>query len=208
VGARHTLPPGPACLVAEARGAAGRAAQADEAADDLRLVERVRAGDTEAFGSLVKRYSKRALSVAYRVLEHPEDAEDLVQDTFLVALEKIDTFRADRAFAPWLFRILINRGLNARKARSVRRTSEIPADTPALGGTPEKMTERAELRERVAAALAEMAEPRRTIVKLFELEGYSGPEIAEMLGLATGTIRWHLFHARSTLREILDAYAR
>jgi RNA polymerase sigma-70 factor (ECF subfamily) len=191
--------------VAEARRPS--AAHEADAADDLRLVERVRAGDNEAFGLLVRRYSKRALSVAYRVLEHPEDAEDLVQDTFLVALEKIDTFRADRAFAPWLFRILINRGLNARKARWVRRTSEIPADAPAAGGTPEKHTERLELRERVSAALAEMAEPRRTIVKLYELEGFSGPEIAEMLGLATGTIRWHLFHARSTLRDLLEAYA-
>jgi RNA polymerase sigma-70 factor (ECF subfamily) len=191
--------------VGEPRG--GREAHGSDADDDLRLVERVRAGETEAFGLLVRRYSKRALSVAYRVLEHPEDAEDLVQDTFLVALEKIDTFRADRAFAPWLFRILINRGLNARKARWVRRTSEIPADVPAAGGTPEKHAERLELRERVAAALAAMAEPRRTIVKLYELEGFSGPEIAEMLGLATGTIRWHLFHARGALRDLLQQYA-
>ncbi|MDB4951809.1 MAG: polymerase sigma factor, sigma-70 family [Gemmatimonadetes bacterium] len=182
-------------------------AQPPEGPDDLLLVERVRAGDTEAFGTLARRYSRRALSVAYRVLEHPEDAEDLVQDAFMVALEKIDTFRADRAFAPWFFRILINRALNARKARWVRRTSEIPADAPAGGGTPEREAERAELRERVAAALAVMAEPRRTIVKLYELEGFSGPEIAEILDLATGTVRWHLFHARSALREALGSYA-
>jgi RNA polymerase sigma-70 factor, ECF subfamily len=194
-------------LVAEAPPRAARATAQAEEPDDLALVARLKDGDTEAFGVLVRRYSRRALSVAYRVLEHPEDAEDLVQDTFVVVLEKIDTFRADRSFAPWFFRILINRALNARKARWVRRTSEIPQDAPASGGTPETQAARAELRERISAALADMSEPRRTIVKLYELEGFSGPEIAEILEIAPGTVRWHLFHARSALREALGSYA-
>jgi RNA polymerase sigma-70 factor (ECF subfamily) len=194
-------------LVAEPPTRRTAAAAEAEEPDDLALVQRVRDGDTEAFGVLARRYSRRALSVAYRVLEHPEDAEDLVQDTFLVVLEKIDTFRADRSFAPWFFRILINRALNARKARWVRRTSEIPADAPAAGGSPETLAARAELRQRITGALAGMPEPRRTIVKLYELEGFSGPEIAEILDLAAGTVRWHLFHARSALRDALGSYA-
>ncbi|HET6233300.1 MAG TPA: sigma-70 family RNA polymerase sigma factor [Longimicrobiaceae bacterium] len=178
----------------------------DDDADDLRLVERVRAGDTEAFGLLVRRYSRRALSVAYRILDHPEDAEDLVQDAFIAALEKIDTLRGDRRFAPWFFRILINRGLNARKARWVRRTDEIPAHVTSPGVTPETHSARAELSAGVAVALAALPEPRRTIVKLFELEGFSGPEIAEILGLSPGTVRWHLFQARGALRETLGLF--
>ena len=96
--------------------------------EDTELVERVRAGDFEAFDVLVNRHMKRAYSVAYRLLGQREDAEDLVQDAFMVALEKIDTFQAGRSFSPWFYRILVNRGLNSRKSRSLRRMEALPAE--------------------------------------------------------------------------------
>jgi len=183
--------------------------EADPAApDDAALVERVRAGDAAAFDLLVSRHLRRAFSVAYRLLGQREDAEDLVQDAFLAALEKIDTFQTGRSFGPWFYRILVNRGLNARKARSLRRMEAIPMDAAAQVLSPLRETEQAELREHLAGALAELPERQQTIVRLFELEGFTSTEIAEILELSDGTVRWHLHQARQRLRESLAPFAR
>ncbi len=187
---------------------AGPASSAPVAEDESALVERVRHGDAGAFDALVTRYMRRAFAVAYRLLGNREDAEDLVQETFLAVLQKIDAFQPGRAFSPWFFRILVNRGLNARKARAVRTTEEIPDGTAAGGCSPERSAERAELRGRLFAAMARLPERQRVIVELFELEGFAGPEIAEILEISDGTVRWHLHEARQALRRELAAYDR
>lgn len=176
--------------------------------DEAELVERVRGGDGRAFDTLVTRYMRRAFSVAFRVLGQREDAEDLVQDTFLVVLQRIDTFEPGRAFAPWFFRILVNRGLNARKARALRAVDEIPETASSAGPSPEREAERAELRDRLHTALAALPERQRLVVELFELEGFPGPEIAEILEISDGTVRWHLHEARKALRKTLAPYER
>src|SRR5205814_5004686 len=90
----------------------------------IRLVQ---AGDAEAFDLLVRRYMRSAFAVAYRVLGHREDAEDVVQEAFLAALANIRSFDTSRRFGPWLYRIVVTRGLNFRKSRS-RRTTDALAD--------------------------------------------------------------------------------
>ena len=180
---------------------------AAEVADE-ELVERVRVGDFAAYDTLVARHMRSAFAIAYRVLGQREDAEDLVQDAFMVALEKIDTFRDGHRFAPWFFRILVNRGLNARKARSLRQMDALPTELSTREPTPHVEAERSQLRERIEAAVAVLPERQRTIVKLFELEGFSSPEIADMLELSDGTVRWHLHQARQTLRQALAPFAR
>lgn len=177
-------------------------------ATDEELAERVRRGDSVAFDALVGRHMRRAFSVAYRILGQREDAEDLVQDAFVVALEKIETFQAGRAFGPWFYRILINRGLNTRKSRSRRRTEQIPADSSSTAPSPLRETEREELRRRLAAAVGGLPERQQTIVQLCELEGFTSPEIAEMLEISDGTVRWHLHQARQALRVALAPFAR
>lgn len=174
--------------------------------DEARLVERVRRGDTQAFDELVRRYMRRAFSVAYRILGHREDAEDLVQDSFMAALERIDTFEPGRPFAPWFFRIVVNRGLNARKSRALRSTDELPETVPARALSPERSAEQAQLKEALATAMSALPEKQRAIVQLFELEGFSGPEIAEILDMADGTVRWHLHEARRALRSALSRF--
>jgi RNA polymerase sigma-70 factor, ECF subfamily len=183
-------------------------APAQSADDEAVLVERVRAGDAAAFEVLVNRYLRRAFSVAYRLLGQKEDAEDLVQEAFMAVLQRIDTFQAGRPFAPWFFRILVNRGLNARKARSLRAVDDIPDTAAHHGPSPEREAERTELGERLRAAMERLPERQRTIVQLFDLEGMAGPEIAEILEISDGTVRWHLHEARKTLRQALAPYAR
>ena len=176
--------------------------------DEPALAERVRAGDAAAFETLVGRYMRRAFAVAYRLLGQKEDAEDLVQEAFMAVLQRIGTFEPGRPFAPWFFRILVNRGLNARKARSLRAVDEIPDGTAARGPTPEREAERTELRERLRRAMDALPERQRVIVELFELEGFAGPEIAEILEISDGTVRWHLHEARKTLKKALAPYER
>lgn len=194
-------------VVAVVAEGASRASPAGEL-DEVELVERVRAGDAAAFDLLVSRHLKRAFSVAYRLLGQREDAEDLVQEAFLTVLEKIDTFQHGRSFGPWFYRILVNRGLNARKSRALRVMSVIPPETAAPGRSPLSDAERAELRDGLAAAMAELPERQRTVVQLFDLEGFSSQEIAEILDLSDGTVRWHLHQARQRLRETLARFAR
>ena len=183
--------------------AAGQAERSDS-----ELVDAVRAGELTAFDALVTRHARRAFSVAYRVMGKPEDAEDLVQDAFIAALVKIDTFDATRSFEAWFYRILVNRGLDLRKARTRRQADEIPECSASSGPSPLELLEKSELQEDLARALAGLPPSQRLVFQLYDLEGFSGPEIAEMLELPDGTARWHLHQARRALRDALSHHSR
>jgi RNA polymerase sigma-70 factor (ECF subfamily) len=181
---------------------AARAA-AHETAQDALLIERVRRGDAEAFGELVQRHSRRAFSIAYRLLQQREDAEDVVQDAFIRALEHMHTLERGRPFRPWFHRIVVNHALNFRRSRSIRTTEAIPVDTRALGALPDRDAERAALRDRLTIALEQLPEKQRTIVQLADLEEFTSGEIAAIMDMPDGTVRWHLHQARRTLRQAL-----
>jgi RNA polymerase sigma-70 factor (ECF subfamily) len=171
---------------------------------DAQLAKQVQRGDAAAFNTLVVRHMRRAHGVALRLLGQTEDAEDLVQDAFLAALQKIDSFDAERDFAPWFYRILVNRCLNARKSRSRRSTVDLPGEVASPIASPLLETERSELRLQLKRALARLPERQRIIVTMFDLEGFSSPEIADVLEISDGTVRWHLHQARRALRLELE----
>jgi RNA polymerase sigma-70 factor (ECF subfamily) len=173
-------------------------------ARETAAIARVQDGDTAAFDLLVRRYMRPAFAVAYRVLGHREDAEDVVQEAFLAALAAIGSFDTSRRFGPWLYRIVVTRGLNFRKSRS-RRTTEALEDAGVASAAPGPAVdaERAGLQATVAAALERLPERQRMVVQLFELDGFSGAEIAAMLGVSPGTVRWYLHEARQALRGML-----
>src|SRR5687767_2574838 len=134
------------------------AAAASAEPTDAQLAQRVQRGDAAAFDTLVTRHMRRAFGVALRLLGQAEDAEDLVQDAFVAALQKIDTFDSQRDFAPWFYRILVNRCLNARKARARRTTVDLPAEVAASGASPLVETERSELRFHLTRAMEQLPE--------------------------------------------------
>ena len=173
-------------------------------AREAAAIARVQDGDPAAFDLLVRRYMRPAFAVAYRVLGHREDAEDVVQEAFLAALAGIGSFDTSRRFGPWLYRIVVTRGLNFRKSRS-RRATEALEDGGVASAAPGPAVdaERAGLRATVAAALERLPERQRMVVQLFELDGFSGAEIAAMLGVSPGTVRWYLHEARQALRGLL-----
>jgi RNA polymerase sigma-70 factor, ECF subfamily len=175
------------------------------AAQDALLVERVRRGDGAAFGELVTRHMRRAFSIAYRILEHREDAEDVVQDACIRALEHIATLEKGRPFRPWFHRIVVNRALNVRRSRTLRATHAIPDNVPAATAAADSAAEQGMLRRHLREALDCLPERQRLIVQLADLEELSSAEIGAILDIADGTVRWHLHQARRTLREELAA---
>ena len=171
-------------------------------AEESDLVRRVQRGDSAAYDVLVRRYIRRAFTVAFRLLGHREDAEDLVQETFLILLRQIDDFELGRPFGPWMYRILINRGLNARKARALRRTETLPDDVVGAEAA-DTAVERAEVRARFRTALDALPPRQRVVIELIELDGFSRGEVADALAISEATVRWHVHDAWRTLRRVL-----
>jgi RNA polymerase sigma-70 factor (ECF subfamily) len=174
-------------------------------ADEPSLVAQVCGGDTRAFSTLVERYWDQAFGIAYGFLQQPEDSEDLVQDAFLRALERIDSLGIGSPFGPWFYRLLVNAALNRRKYLARRRTEAVPATAPSLD-SPAADSERAELRRRLWAALKSLPQDLETVVVLHDLEGFKHGEIARVLGIPEGTCRSHLSKARRLLRAQLGDY--
>jgi RNA polymerase sigma-70 factor (ECF subfamily) len=180
----------------------------DEAQSERELIVRVRAGDRSAFGAVVERHIARALALGLRLLHHREDAEDLVQDAFLSALEHIDAFDPARPFWPWLSRIIVNRGLDLAAARSVRITEAIPDTVSDSHGSPADFAERRDILARFRHELALLPTRQQLVVRLVELDGYDVAEIAELLGSSPSTVRWHLHMGRQRLRAALAPFRR
>jgi RNA polymerase sigma-70 factor (ECF subfamily) len=170
---------------------------------DRDLLERVRSGERDAFGSIVGRYLPRAMALAMRLLRHREDAEDLVQDAFLAALQHIDSFDLARPFWPWLSRIIVNRGLDLTASRSTRSADSLGDEVSDPRPTPGDFVEQEEVREEFQRTLVALPARRRLVVQLFEVDGFSVAEIAKLLDSSPATIRWHLHVARRQLRTAL-----
>jgi RNA polymerase sigma-70 factor, ECF subfamily len=178
-------------------------AETNEAARDMRLVARTRRGDMQAYGELVRRHMQRAFSIAYSILRHREDAEDVVQEAFIRTLERIEQIDEGRAFHPWLHRIVVNRAISYHRARALRATNPLPDDMRATGPMPDHEAERSELRDRLLRAVDALPEQQRTIVLLSDVEEMNSTEIAEILEIQPGTVRYHLHHGRRALRAAL-----
>jgi RNA polymerase sigma-70 factor (ECF subfamily) len=180
----------------------------DPAPTDARLVEAAQQGDRDAFGDLVSRYQDRLFNTLLRIAGSREDAADAVQDAFVQAYVKLDSFRGDAQFFTWLYRIAMNVALSRRRRR--RPTTSLEAAKSAAGEEPMDAApgphdrlladERA---RQVHSALADLGEGHRKILVLREIEGCSYEVIADILELPVGTVRSRLFRARMQLRDKL-----
>jgi RNA polymerase sigma-70 factor (ECF subfamily) len=181
----------------------GGGARIPDGADDAALALRAQAGDRTAFGKLVERYADQARRVARAVLQDPDDADDAAQDAFLAALVKLDQYDPSRPFGPWLLRIAANAATDRRRRRTVRRADALDQELVGGGPQPDTVAERQVFLGRLRQALSELPERRRLAVVLFDVEGYSHAEIAEILGMPEGTVRSEVFHGRRRLRTLL-----
>ena len=175
-----------------------------EQVPDTELVLRARAGDGPAFGALVDRHMRAVYVVALSVTGRHDDADDASQEAFMVALERLEECRSPDRFAGWLMTIVRNRSRNLVRREVLRRTEAVPAGASAKGPTPERVFEQVELEETLTRALGELPEVQRKIVLLHDLEGWKHREIAQQLGIPSGTVRSHLHLARKALKQDLS----
>jgi len=176
-------------------------------------VERARSGDSDAFRLLVEQHSRAIFRLAFRMTGNEQDAEDVVQETFLRAYKQLDRYEARSSFATWLFRIASNYSLDLirmRKRHEDRRergTDEerdilqsIPMDTPG----PDRITYGSQVRERVNAALDELSPQERAAFVLRHFEGQSIEEIGAALGTGSNATKHSIFRAVQKLRKTLE----
>lgn len=184
--------------------------------NDLQLLEQARRGDFSAVEAIVARYERRIFALAYQILGHTQDAEEVVQQTFLSLVEHLNDFRGDSAFATWLLRIATNNALGLLRKKSVRTAAPLgdgnrddddglpfPQFIAQWRETPEEIASRRETQELLRAALEELDDKYRLVFVLRDVEGMSTAETAEILALSESNVKVRLLRARLMLREKL-----
>jgi RNA polymerase sigma-70 factor (ECF subfamily) len=175
---------------------------------DQVLVRRTRAGEVEAFGDLVRRYQQSVFGVCYRLLGERTVAEDLAQEAFIRAFQRLESFDDTRPFGPWMRRLAANLCLNhldARRQALVLLDDEQDADLEAEPvGDPVAAREAAEQSEALRAALLSLPPHYRAVVELRHFQELSYGEIAETLKLPVSDVKSHLFRARKLLAQRLE----
>ena len=177
--------------------------KASRQSQDLELTRRSQAGDTEAFGELVSKYSTKIFSMVYCIVGNESDAWDLAQEGFLKAWRSIHRFEARSSFYTWLYSITMNLTIDSLRRKGGRQEVELDDAMPSFLPGPRVNCERAEIREQINAALAELSPEHRAVVVLKEVEELQYHEIAQVLNLSMGTVMSRLFYARKKLQSML-----
>ena len=176
--------------------------------DDAHLIDEALAGKSTAFGELVSRYQDRLYNTIVHVTGSSDDAYDVVQEAFVQAYVKLETFHRESAFFTWLYRIAFNAAISRRRrekpVQSVDQAREASGEEPVSRDSgPAGRLERQERVSQVQRALATLSEEHRSVLVLREMDGCDYETIAEMLDLPVGTVRSRLHRARMQLREEL-----
>jgi RNA polymerase sigma-70 factor (ECF subfamily) len=190
---------------------------AAEVHPDVALVERARAGDVAAFEKLVRQYDRQVFRIAQHIVQNREDAEDVVQDAFLKAYEKLDQFQGNSKFYTWLVRIAVNEALmRLRKRRTGRMVSidedveteegSVPRDLAEWRPDPEAQYGQSEMADILRKTIQGLPPGFRVVFALRDVEGLSTEETAETLGLSIPAVKSRLLRARLQLRERLSRY--
>jgi RNA polymerase sigma-70 factor (ECF subfamily) len=193
------------------------AAEQIEQHPDVALVERVRGGDDAAYDTLVHKYERQVFRIAQHITQNREDAEDVMQDAFLKAYQKLDQFQGNSKFYTWLVRIAVNESLMRLRKRRSGKLVSIDEDIETDEGTvhrdladwapdPEQNYSQAELAEILRKTIQGLPPGFRVVFVLRDVEGLSTEEAAETLGLSVPAVKSRLLRARLQLRERLSRY--
>ena len=182
---------------------------------DVALVERVRAGDISAYDTLVRKYERQIFRIAQHITQNREDAEDVMQDAFLKAYEKLDQFQGNSKFYTWLVRIAVNESLmRLRKRRTGKMVSmdedvateqgSVPRDFADWAPNPEQNYNQSELAEILRKTIQGLPQGFRVVFVLRDVDGLSTEETAEALGISVPAVKSRLLRGRLKLREMLS----
>lgn len=175
------------------------------------LIREALEGHTSSYGELVERFQERLYSAMLHIVGSHDEAEDVVQDTFVQAYIKLDTFQGNSQFFTWLYRIGFNNALS--RGRRKRNQVSLEQSRDASGSDPEDRVEppderllRSERIAQVHAALGQLSDEHRAILVLREMQDTSYEDIAEILEINIGTVRSRLSRARLQLKQHLEAF--
>ena len=185
--------------------------------DETLLLSQAREGDTQAFGELVRRYESKIFRLAQHITQNREDAEDVLQETFLKAYEHLDQFQGNSKFYTWVVRIAVNQALMKLRRRktdksvSLDETIDTGEDTvtreiAAWDEDPEQRFSREELGEILNSSIDGLAPTYRSVFLLRDVDDLSTEETAEALGISVPAVKSRLLRARLQLREKLTRY--
>ena len=183
--------------------------------DVLKYVRRSLSGDAKAFEWIIRKYQKRIYFTALQVVMNQEDADDMLQDTFIKAYTKLDTYNEGFPFYPWLYRIAINTCLKNQKKKARLRAMSLDdldgnGHQADLAESPTQMfdMEGSELAGKLKVALKKIPYEQRTVFVLRVNDGLSYQEISETMDISMGTVMSRLSRARDKLRILLEEYVK
>lgn len=190
-----------------------------EADEDLAIVQKVQAGDVDAFDELVTKYRERIYAVVYNLTSNREDASDLTQDAFIKSFQSIGRFKGKSSFFTWLYRIALNTTLTHLRKNKLRRFfsfEKMSEEDHSAGfieqlkteSDSDKNTLMNELQEKLNDAFQKLSVKHRTVITLYEIDGLSHKEIAEIVGTSVGTVRSRLHYAKQFLQAELKDYVQ
>lgn len=180
---------------------------------DEAAVARAKAGDRDAFRVLVERHSRFLFRLAFRMTGNQQDAEDVVQESFLRAYRQLGRFDQRASFATWMHRIASNYSLDLMRSRERRRERTQPPDPEmndpmlsvrATDPTPERQAMSGEVRDRIAEAMKELSAAERTAFVLRHFEGMRIDDVSRLLGCQPGAAKHTVFRAVRKLRRALE----
>ena len=185
--------------------------------DETALVTQARQGDSEAFNGLAERYQRNIFRLAQNITQNREDAEDVLQETFLKAYEHLSEFHGDSKFYTWIVRIAVNEALMKLRKRKWDKTvwldepintgeDSVAREIAVWEDNPEQRYSKEELHDILDKAVNGLAPPYRTVFVLRDMEGLSTEETAEALELSVPAVKSRLLRARLQLRDKLTAF--
>jgi RNA polymerase sigma-70 factor (ECF subfamily) len=181
----------------------GASIKAPQQAEDLELIHRSQAGDTEAFGELVTKYRAKILARLRGMVRNEHDARDLAQEGFLKAWHSIRQFQGRSSFYTWLYSISVNLAIESLRRRGRCLEVELDHAIPSSVPSPRANYQRHEIRQHINAALAQLSPEHRAVIVLKVIEDLQYQEIAKILNVSVGTVMSRLFYARKKLQSIL-----
>ena len=192
----------------------GKPLRMGEREADQVLVQRIQAGDQQAFGLLVTKYQRKLMRLVTRLVRDPAEAEDVTQEAFIKAYRALPNFRGESAFYTWLYRIGVNAAKNWLVSNGRRAPTSTAVDSEEAEGydgsellhdtdTPERILMSRQIGEKVNAAMDRLPEDLRTAISMREIDGLTYEEIADAMSCPIGTVRSRIFRARESIAEEL-----
>lgn len=169
------------------------------------VIDRVQAGDHDAFGELLKPYRNKAFGLCYSIVRNTEDAKDILQISFIKAYHNIGAFRRGSSFYTWLYRIVVNSAKDHLRQKT--HGSTLPLEN--ISGeysTDEEGLLQKELKEKLNAAIAKLSEKQQLVFVMKHVNGMKIKEISQILHCAPSTVKIHLFRAVRSLQKMLSPY--